>query len=259
MTWQSHTVKIRALWNPTPLPPYFHTMARQRGWKLNEDGQYVPSQGQGPVNRHAMMMGEPSTLGGKRANAGRPRGSKDTRPRVPGVSGREVRARQLAEAKQQKLTPPDWVSAAERTTADDVQDGDWTRLTPHATAPEDFYPLRPPKKDQAPQLVGLLLEPRADPLMRAGTKDMWDYILRRSFTRGDIDALTAFKSVAFGMEGLKDKIEAKDSPFPGEALDTRTKINLVSVEQWQRVVEVFAAWPFRPTVSDRLDRRWRRC
>jgi len=123
---------------------------------------------------------------------------------------------------------------------------------------DDFFPrLTSAKVDRAaplprPPLLGLMLEPRQDPLLLLEQKGEWEYILRRCFVREAITLRDAMKTIAFGGEALLPKIGEDESRYRGCSVRGDAIIRDISPEGWARIVDVFSKWPFKPPMKDIL-------
>jgi len=55
-------------------------------------------------------------------------------------------------------------------------------------------------------------------------------------------------SLGFGADNLRPKLEAEEG-FLGDKVDVEAPPRDMTVAQWQRVVDVFDKWAFKPQVS----------
>jgi hypothetical protein len=130
---------------------------------------------------------------------------------------------------------------------------------PTQTYPDDFYPIAVGLMKHTdiplprPQMLGVLLEPRVDSPINLKNKDEWDYVLRKCFVTEAQGIQAAFKNLAFGGEGLIDKIESEEEGrFKGRRVRRDKIVRDMTVEDWTRVVDVFGKWAFKPEVSPSL-------
>lgn len=102
-----------------------------------------------------------------------------------------------------------------------------------------------------PPLLGIEMVPREKPLIRIEQREEWEFVLRHCFVREARPIEEAFLTVAFGAENLLPKFweSEKTSSYAGLPVEQGTKVRDVTVEQWARIVDVFARWPFKPDVS----------
>lgn len=100
-----------------------------------------------------------------------------------------------------------------------------------------------------PIMLGILLEPRLDSPINADNKDEWDFVLRRCFVTEAQPLRHALKNLAFGGEGLKEKIESEGTRFAGIPVSCDKMVRDLEVDEWARVVDVFKKWAFKPVVS----------
>jgi len=104
-------------------------------------------------------------------------------------------------------------------------------------------------------MLGILLEPLLDSPITIKNKDEWDYVLRKCFVTEAQSIGVALKNLAFGAEGLIDRIES-ETEQGGKFLGNRVRgdkiVRDLTVEDWARVVDVFDKWAFKPDVSDSL-------
>jgi len=104
-------------------------------------------------------------------------------------------------------------------------------------------------------MLGILLEPRVDSPINIKNKDEWDYVLRKCFVTEAQSIGVALKNLAFGGEGLIDKIESDEEGagqggrFVGKRVRREKIVRDLTVEDWTRVVDVFKKWAFKPEVS----------
>jgi hypothetical protein len=127
---------------------------------------------------------------------------------------------------------------------------------PTQTYPDDFYPIAVGLMKHTdiplprPQMLGVLLEPRVDSPINLKNKDEWDYVLRKCFVTEAQGIQAALKNLAFGGEGLIDKIESEEEGrFKGRRVRRDKIVRDLTVEDWTRVVDVFGKWAFKPEVS----------
>lgn len=127
---------------------------------------------------------------------------------------------------------------------------------PTTTYPNDFYPIQVGLMKHTdiplprPQMLGVLLEPRVDSPINLKNKDEWDYVLRKCFVTEAQGIKSALKNLAFGGEGLMDKIESEEEGrFKGRRVRRDKIVRDLTVEDWTRVVDVFGKWAFKPEVS----------
>jgi hypothetical protein len=161
---------------------------------------------------------------------------------------------------------------------------------PHTTYADDFHPVQHGMAKHLdiplprPELLGVLLEPRKESPITLKNKEEWDYVLRKCFVTEAQELGRSLKNLAFGAEGLMEKIEdglgeiternemgavgaalygsgksadSDDEPiykskWKGKATPGHRIIRDMSVEEWTRVVDVFTRWAFKPTVSRSL-------
>lgn len=102
-----------------------------------------------------------------------------------------------------------------------------------------------------PPLLGIELIPREKPWIKISERDEWEFILRHCFVREARPLAEAFPTVAFGAENLLPKFSepVETSRYAGIPVDPNTKVRDIGVEQWARIVDIFAKWPFKPDVS----------
>lgn len=124
------------------------------------------------------------------------------------------------------------------------------------TYPDDFYPITVGLTKHLdiplprPQMLGILFEPRLDSPINLKNKDEWDYVLRKCFVTEAQTIKIALKNLAFGAEGLIDKIEnGEEGRFKGRPVRGEKVVRDLTVEDWTRVVDVFGKWAFKPAVS----------
>jgi len=101
-------------------------------------------------------------------------------------------------------------------------------------------------------MLGILLEPRLDSPITIKNKDEWDYVLRKCFVTEAQSIGVALKNLAFGAEGLIDRIESETEQggkFLGNRVRGEKIVRDLTVEDWARVVDVFDKWAFKPDVS----------
>lgn len=127
---------------------------------------------------------------------------------------------------------------------------------PTQTYPDDFYPITVGLMRHTdiplprPQMLGVLLEPRVDSPINLKNKDEWDYVLRKCFVTEAQGIQAALKNLAFGGEGLIDKIESEEEGrFKGRRVRRDKIVRDLTVEDWTRIVDVFGKWAFKPDVS----------
>jgi hypothetical protein len=128
---------------------------------------------------------------------------------------------------------------------------------PTITYPDDFYPIQIGLNKHLdiplarPQILGVLLEPRINSPITMDNKDEWDYVLRKCFVTEAQSIKAALKNLAFGGEGLMGKIEGSvdDGKFKGRGVASGRIVRDMQVEEWERVVDVFKRWAFKPDVS----------
>jgi 16S rRNA A1518/A1519 N6-dimethyltransferase RsmA/KsgA/DIM1 with predicted DNA glycosylase/AP lyase activity len=99
-------------------------------------------------------------------------------------------------------------------------------------------------------MLGVMLEPRLDSPINANNKEEWDYVLRKCFVTEAQSLRHGLKNLAFGGEGLEEKIGSEGSTrFAGRPVSCDKLVRNLEVEEWARVVDVFKKWAFKPTVS----------
>lgn len=123
----------------------------------------------------------------------------------------------------------------------------------------DYYPIHktivkdPSDPLPRPALLGVMLVPRLDSVIKHSQKDEWDFVLRKCFVREAQPIREAMKVLAFGGEGLLPRIEAEGEIggkiYAGRPVDGGRLVRDMEIEEWQRVVDVFARWAFKPEVS----------
>jgi hypothetical protein len=115
----------------------------------------------------------------------------------------------------------------------------------------DFSPCHTGNAERAlprPPLLGVLLEPRKKSLIRYDQRHEWDLVTRRLFVKETKPLSAGVEYLGFGAGRLVPKFEQKDSEFAGVPVSGKTLIRDITVEGWARIVDVFAAWPFKPAV-----------
>lgn len=123
------------------------------------------------------------------------------------------------------------------------------------TYPDDFYPIPRGMANHTdiplprPAMLGVLLEPRLDSPIHSGNKDEWDYVLRKCFVTEAKTLRHSLRNLAFGGEGLEDKIGSEGTRFAGRPVSCDRIVRDLEVEDWTRVVDVFTKWAFKPAVS----------
>jgi hypothetical protein len=130
---------------------------------------------------------------------------------------------------------------------------------PTITYPDDFYPITIGLTKHLdiplprPQMLGILLEPRLDSPINLDNKDEWDYVLRKCFVTEAQSIGSALKNLAFGAEGLIEKIESgEEGRFKGRRVAKEKIVRDMSVDDWARVVDVFGKWAFKPEVRSSI-------
>lgn len=131
------------------------------------------------------------------------------------------------------------------------------KLTP--TYAGDFYPIKetlaaprackPDLRLVRPHLLGIEMIPKANPLVTSGQRETWDYVLRKMFVRATLKVGEALPALAFGADNLVDKIMAPNNGYAGKPLMPDRVIRELTIEEWQRIVDVFDKWAFKPEVS----------
>lgn len=130
--------------------------------------------------------------------------------------------------------------------------------SPHektVTYPPDFYPLATGQSADdfgvaldRPRMLGVMLEPRLDSPINDYNREEWDYVLRKCFVTEAQALRVGLKNLAFGGEGLLDKIASQGDIFKGKPVSGDRIVRDMSVEEWARVVDVFCRWAFKPEV-----------
>lgn len=102
-----------------------------------------------------------------------------------------------------------------------------------------------------PPLLGIELIPRDDMYVKLDQREEWEFVLRHCFVQEAQPIGDVIPSLGFGAENLLPKIaeSAETSKYVGEPVDLSLQTRAVNVEQWARIVDVFAKWPFKPDVS----------
>lgn len=134
-----------------------------------------------------------------------------------------------------------------------------TTFPPTQTYPFDFYPPPYGKVNSSgplprPILQGIMLTPKLDGTIKPKQKEAWDFVLRKSFARSNTTVLDTLKNLAFGGGNLVRKIEGKELDengvkFAGVDVGAKKRVRELHVNEWERIVDVFDRWAFRPEVS----------
>lgn len=125
------------------------------------------------------------------------------------------------------------------------------------TLPTDYYPVPYGSKAKnnaegyltRPLFLGILLKPKKHSLIKYEQQDDWDYVLRHLFVLPAQPLTTALTSLGFNAAWLKKDIEAKGTVFAGRPVDCSQLVRDLDIEDFARIVDVFANWPFKPEVS----------
>lgn len=102
-----------------------------------------------------------------------------------------------------------------------------------------------------PALLGIEMVPRENPLITLEQREEWDYVLRHCFIREAQPIGEVLPTLGFGAENLIAKVVDTDENcrYAGEPVSRGTPVRQINIEQWARIVDVFAKWPFKPEVS----------
>lgn len=105
-----------------------------------------------------------------------------------------------------------------------------------------------------PHILGILFTPKLNPSINMDTKDAWDFVLRKCFLREAIPLESAINSLGFGAGSLLEKIREDSRRYRGRAVSEKKVVRDLEVEEWERVVDVFDKWAFRPEVCCERER-----
>ena len=124
------------------------------------------------------------------------------------------------------------------------------------TYEDDFYPKAGQGPSQAsdriierPEVLGLLFEPKIEPVIKLADRETWDHVLRHLFIKQANRLEIAISALGFGSDKLLPKIASTDDEFAGEAVPGDTIVRDITIDQWVRIVDVFSKWQFKPTVG----------
>lgn len=104
-----------------------------------------------------------------------------------------------------------------------------------------------PVKLPRPDLLGIEMIPRLEPIVVAEQRDMWDFVLRKFFVREASTLGDVVPTVAFGAENLLPRFADLGTTFAGHPVSLDTPIRDITVMEWARIVDVFDKWAFKPT------------
>lgn len=117
---------------------------------------------------------------------------------------------------------------------------------------EDAFPPVGPKTiavHDRPPILGVMLEPRLRPVMTMEQADEWDYVLRHMFVLQAQTVEVALPLLGFNAISLLKDIAGENNGFAGAPTSPNAVIRDLEVDEWARIVDVFANWPFKPAVS----------
>lgn len=97
-----------------------------------------------------------------------------------------------------------------------------------------------------PPLLGIELVPRLDSYIRLDQREEWEFVLRHCFVQEAQPLSQVIPKLGFGAENLIPKIRDTESQYAGLPTNPETPVRHITIEQWARVVDVFAKWPFKP-------------
>ncbi|CAK9780182.1 S-adenosyl-L-methionine-dependent methyltransferase [Cutaneotrichosporon oleaginosum] len=130
------------------------------------------------------------------------------------------------------------------------QNGRLVGRSANVKVPEDTKLPRPP-------MLGVELIPRLDSPIRLDQREEWEFVLRHCFVQEARPLSLAMPKLGFGAENLIPKIRESEttSKYAGLPCNPETTVRHLTIEQWQRIVDVFAKWPFKPELLmlDSLD------
>ncbi|GMK56804.1 hypothetical protein CspeluHIS016_0306440 [Cutaneotrichosporon spelunceum] len=130
-----------------------------------------------------------------------------------------------------------------------------------ATVAGDFWPqhprhvglkhtakVNPAKALVRPPLLGIEMVPRADSPIKLSQREEWEFVLRHCFVQEASALAEVIPKLGFGAENLIPKMRESEetSRYAGAEVNPETPVRSLTIEQWQRVVDVFAKWPFKP-------------
>ncbi|KAF8902639.1 ribosomal RNA adenine dimethylase-domain-containing protein [Mucidula mucida] len=95
----------------------------------------------------------------------------------------------------------------------------------------------------------MVLEPRADEVIRPDLLDKWDYCLRRMFVLKAQPVSRALSLLGANGDSLSKKLHDPSLP-PDEYIDPETKLRELTVRDWALIVKAFDNWPFAPQVRN---------
>lgn len=134
---------------------------------------------------------------------------------------------------------------------------DNTALPRTVTHLDDFHPkpYGAPKlanEDGAykrPMMLGVLLTPKKTSVVKVEQQDEWDFVLRHLFVRQAQTLEKALPSLGFNAGSLQKDISSKGNLYAGKPVDCSKIVRDLDENEWARIVDVFANWPFKPDVS----------
>jgi hypothetical protein len=117
---------------------------------------------------------------------------------------------------------------------------------------EDTWPVVGPKTTtqyaRSP-VLGVLLTPRLKTVMTVWQAKEWDYVLRHMFVLQAQPVEVALPLLGFNAISLLKDIGREDDVFTGRPVNPKAIVRDLEVDEWARIVDVFANWPFKPAVS----------
>jgi hypothetical protein len=108
--------------------------------------------------------------------------------------------------------------------------------------------IAPSTKLVRPPMLGVEFVPRLDSPIRLSQREEWEFVLRHCFVQEAQPLSQVIPKLGFGADNLIPKIREEEgkSRYAGVAVNPETQVRYVTIEQWQRIVDVFAKWPFKP-------------
>ncbi|BEJ15211.1 hypothetical protein CspHIS471_0409780 [Cutaneotrichosporon sp. HIS471] len=148
-------------------------------------------------------------------------------------------------AKIQPTPAPPPINGVTSTVAGDF----WPQTGRHAGL-KSASKVDPSKALVRPPLLGVEMIPRRDSPIKLSQREEWEFVLRHCFVQEASPLSDAVTKLAFGAGNLIPKIRESEetSQYEGVAVNPETPVRNVTIEQWQRIVDVFAKWPFKPNL-----------
>ncbi|TDL24169.1 S-adenosyl-L-methionine-dependent methyltransferase [Rickenella mellea] len=97
-------------------------------------------------------------------------------------------------------------------------------------------------------MVAANIYPLEKPLIDKGSLEIWDFVLRRLFVLKSTPLKKAITSLAPGANNLLKSLAGPDVP-PNKRVDVNKTVKMLTLDDWQLIMQAFKEWPFAPDVS----------